>query len=407
MPIADMLTHSPPIPLIIDCYSQDDNVDSVVEEELTLALEQRDPVCRIRLGLPAPGLQRLLMTIDGEYPILEFMSVGTRMEAGMALILPESLHAPQLRHLLLFNVVIPTGSRFLVPSMGLVTFFLSSQYTSTYTDFRLPVLIQWLSSMRQLETLVIDFACLVPNHYVEKQLMYTPITTQVTLPNLRRLVFQGVTAYLDALICRITAPSLEKLGIYFFEPPTLSAPRLLQFINTTEKLKSSSAKFQFFNKEVVLIAYPREKARTYGLTILIRCVHLDQQVSSVAPILDALSRKVSVVEHLTFEHELHSHSSEEHNEVDSTEWRRLLWPFTNSLHRPWVRWGALSLPSTARQRTPFGAVIRAAGTQIPGSGDVDNAFTSFTDARQNIGRPITLARTPESSSFSAPVVTSE
>jgi hypothetical protein len=35
------------------------------------------------------------------------------------------------------------------------------------------------------------------------------------------------------------------------------------------------------------------------------------------------------VEHLTFEHEVHGRSSEEHNEVDHTEWRYLLRSFSN------------------------------------------------------------------------------
>jgi hypothetical protein len=44
-----------------------------------------------------------------------------------------------------------------------------------------------------------------------------------------------------------------------------------------------------------------------------------------------------------------------------------------------------------------------------GSGDVSDAFTSFIDARQNAGHPVTLARSPgtsESSSSSALVITS-
>jgi len=35
------------------------------------------------------------------------------------------------------------------------------------------------------------------------------------------------------------------------------------------------------------------------------------------------------VEHLTLEHEVHSRSSEEHNEADPAEWRKLLGSFSN------------------------------------------------------------------------------
>ena len=37
----------------------------------------------------------------------------------------------------------------------------------------------------------------------------------------------------------------------------------------------------------------------------------------------------SAVEHLTLEHEVHSQSSEEHNDVDRIEWRKLLRSFSN------------------------------------------------------------------------------
>jgi hypothetical protein len=63
---------------------------------LTLALEQpqqRDRVCRIRLWMPGLGLQKLLMAIDGEYPVLEYMIMGAQTEAGTALMLPETLQA--------------------------------------------------------------------------------------------------------------------------------------------------------------------------------------------------------------------------------------------------------------------------------------------------------------------------
>jgi hypothetical protein len=67
----------------------------------------------------------------------------------------------------------------------------------------------------------------------------------------------------------------------------------------------------------------------YALGIVVDCCHLDWQVSSMAQISNSLSQMFSAVEHLTLEHEVHSQSSEEHNEVDRTEWRKLLRPFSN------------------------------------------------------------------------------
>ena len=49
----------------------------------------------------------------------------------------------------------------------------------------------------------------------------------------------------------------------------------------------------------------------------------------MAHISNALSQGFSAVEHLTLEHEVHSQSSEEHNDVDRIEWRNFLEPFSN------------------------------------------------------------------------------
>jgi hypothetical protein len=65
--------------------------------------------------------------------------------------------------------------------------------------------------MPQLETLGIIFSFPVPNRDIERQLSHTQITTPISLPNLHRFSFQGVSTYLEVLVRRITAPRLKKL----------------------------------------------------------------------------------------------------------------------------------------------------------------------------------------------------
>ena len=119
------------------------------------------------------------------------------------------------------------------------------------------------------------------------------------------------------------------LLIDFYNQLTFFAPHLLQFLNASENLRFGSAKFGFFSDGVDVTVYPREGAEMYGLGLAVLCWHLDWQVSSMAQIINSLSQVFSAVEHLTFVHYEHNLSSEEHNEVDSTEWRRLLRLFGN------------------------------------------------------------------------------
>ena len=103
--------------------------------------------------------------------------------------------------------------------------------------------------MPQLEILEIVFAFPVPNRDVERQLIRsTPITTQITLPNLSLFWFRGASAYLEAVVCRITAPRLETLHIRFFKQLTFSIPLLVQFMNTTENLRFNNAAIRFQDK---------------------------------------------------------------------------------------------------------------------------------------------------------------
>ena len=206
-PVADILAHSPPFPLIIDYPDEDRDITAEDEEGILRALEQRDRVRRIRFRMSIPKLQMLILAIDEEYPLLEYLIMRPPTDESVALMLPETLQAPHLRHLALNGFVLPIGSRLLTTAVGLVTLALSVGHSSAY--FPPNILLRWLSSMPQLETLMITFLFPVPNRDVERQLMHRPIITQVTLPNLRCFAFQGDSAYMEAVVHRITSPRLE------------------------------------------------------------------------------------------------------------------------------------------------------------------------------------------------------
>ena len=386
-----MLAHSPSLPLVID-FNDHRDLTAEDEEGMMLVLEERDRVCRVRLQIPVPNLRKLIIAIDGEYPVLEYLIFGpSTYDSHMALMLPETLQAPHLRHLALEGFVFPRGSRFLTTATNLVTLALGMNNSSTY--FQPSILLQWLSFMPQLETLAIALLFPVPNRDVEKQLVHTPITTHLTLPNLRSLWFHGVSAYMEAIVRRINTPHLDTLGVKFFKQLTFPIPHLLQFVNTTENLKFDSARFEFFREEVSVEFYFSEDPKTIALSVFVYCWHLDWQVSSVAQIFNLPSQLFSLVEHLILDHSVHSFSSEEHNEVDPTEWHKLLRSFsnvktfhiTNGLVEELSRCLRLDDGDLSLELLP-----ELEELTYSGSGDDGDAFKSFIDARQNAGRPVTL-----------------
>jgi hypothetical protein len=230
-----------------------------------LALEQRHRVRHIRLQLPAQNMQKLVMAIGEEFPILEYLILGPPPDDSdnTALMLPETLQAPNLHHLTLEVFVCTMGPRLHPTAASLVT--LSLRMNRQFAYFQPDVLLQLISSMPQLEDLEIAFTFPVPNRDVERHLTHTPITTHIMLPSLRLFWFRGVSAYLEAVVCRITTPRLENLQIEFFEQLTFSVPRLSQILNTTESLRFDEAVIIFGDKLVDVVLLP--KALTLDLTM--------------------------------------------------------------------------------------------------------------------------------------------
>jgi hypothetical protein len=388
-PVADMLAHSPPLPLFID-YSKENKDTTENEEDAILALMQRDRIRRVRLVTPVSSLPKLIAAMDEEYPVLEYLIIGTPFEDKRTiLILPEALQAPNLRHLTLIGFTLPIGSRLLTTAVGLVTLHLVMNDQSAY--FRLNALLHWLSFMPQLETLAISFYSAVPNRDIERQLTITPIITPVTLPNLHHFSFRGVSASLEALVHWITAPRLEELDIIFSNQFTFSIPRFVQFSNALENLRFDSVRFWFYNERVYLQVYLRGEIEMNALIINVVCCHLDWQVSAVAQISNSFSQLFFEVEHLAFVHETHSRSSEEHNVVDRTEWRKLLRPFSN-VKILQIGDGLVEQLSRCLEledgELPLDLLPKLQELVYPGSDNTDDTFASFVNARQNADLPV-------------------
>ena len=402
-PVADMLAHSPHLPLAVDYYqTRDMTTDD--EEGIIFALKQRERVLRVRLYAPVTSLQKFITAMDDEYPILKFLLIQLPNEdESTILIIPETLQAPHLRSLNLIGFALPIGCPLLTTAVGLVTLSLWMIHPSTY--FQPNTLLQCISLMPQLEMLGIRFDFPIYSRDVERQLTQTPIIAHVTLPNLHHFGFRGVPTYLEALVHRMTTPRLDTLLVDFLNQLTFSVPHLLQFVNAAENLRFGSADFHFFAKGGNVWVYPREEAEmpVFGINVL--CWHLDWQVSSMAQIINSLSQVFSAVEHLTLDHDEHDQSSEEHNEVDRTEWRRLLRPF-NNVKTLRIEDGLVEDFSRCLQLEdgdlPLEVLPELQELTYPGSGNIGDGFASFADARRNAGRPITSVRDSSNQHSSKP-----
>jgi hypothetical protein len=154
-----VLAHSPPLLLDPDYYGGNVEIATKDEEGAILALKQYNQVRRVCLQLLVTSLQKLIVAMEVEYPILEHLIISRPLEDNTSIFqFPETPQASNLRRLYLVGFSFPMGSRLLTTAVGLVTLILDMCHPSTY--FYPNILLRWLSFMPQLETLIVEMYAL-------------------------------------------------------------------------------------------------------------------------------------------------------------------------------------------------------------------------------------------------------
>jgi len=384
-----MLAHSP-LPLIIDHDDENQDLTAEDEEGMMFAIQHRDRIRRIYLKMPVPSLQKIITVMDDQFPMLEYLIITPPTKHDARLILPSTFEAPQLSHLVLNHFASPIGSLLLTTAVSLVT--LSLQRVHPWTNLYPNHFFQALSLLPRLQDLAMSFSSPVPNREIERHMLRMPNITHATLPNLLSFDFRGASAYLEAFLSCMNAPLLEMLNVSFFNQLSFSVPHLLQFVMTTENLRASSVRFLFHREAVTVLMHLSAPAPRHTLSIDVGCDHLDWQVSSMAQIFNVLGPLFSAVVGLTLDYRSHTLSSEWHNQVDPTQWRKLLGSFRNvetlRVHDGLV--GELSRCLALDGEPPW-EILPELKTLVCPMGSRDNeTFATFVYDRDGAGLPIDL-----------------
>jgi hypothetical protein len=358
------------------------------ERGIMLALKHRDRVRRIDLRISVPSMQKIIQAMDDEFPILEYLYIAPPTVHNARLALPTTFGAPQLNYLLL-NHFSSIGSPLLTTAVNLVRLVLRWIHPSTnlYPNH----MLQLLSLLPRLQNLTLVFSSPIPNGEIEGHILHAPNITYTTLPHLRFFDFGGVSAYLEALLSRMNAPLLKMLGVFFLNQLSFSLPHLGQFVKTAENIRANRVQFLFYHKAVVVYMYSSMSASEYTLYLCVGCNHLDWQVSPMAQIFKVLNPLCSAVD-LTLDYRSHTLSSEWHNQVDQTQWRKLLGSFryvqTLRVHDGLV--GEVSR-CLALDGEPASEILPELKTLVCPIGSCDNKrFGGFVHDREVAGLPIDL-----------------
>jgi hypothetical protein len=388
-----MLAHSPPFPLIVDHDYESHELAAEDEEGTILALQHRDRVARVNLRLPVTSLQKLITALDGEFPMLEYLYIAPPAKHDTLLTLPAMFRAPQLRLFILGFFSSPIGSPLLVTAVNLAALAVRFMQPSTYPHPN--DLLQPLSLLHNLETLEFGFCFPVSKREVERRLSHAPTLDHVTFPNLHWFSYWGVSAYLEALLPHVAAPLLEKFRVHFFNQPSFSVPRLLQFMAPMESFKFRGVRLLFYHEAVAMFVDLGTGIEDCFMQVL--CSHLDWQVSSMAQIFNVLGPLFSTVTEVNLDYRAHTSSSRAHDQADRALWRELFGSFghvkTLRVHRGLV--GELSrflLRSDGESESLPGLFPDLKEIICPHGSVDDETFAAFIREREAAGRPLKIDR---------------
>jgi len=390
--VADMLAHSPPLPLVIDHIHNVRSITAEDEEGILIAFKHRDRLRHIQLQAWDPLWEGLFAANDDSerLPRLEYLYIEPLLAPDSNWSLPSTLRAPRLRHLTLHYFAFPIGSPLLA---HLVTLELYWIYPSA--NFGPNELLQQLSLMPHLETLRIRFQEPFSDQGVEGQLLQIPLSTHVTLPNLRSFLFDGPLVYMKLVLPRITAPLLKDAEITPFD---LDFPIyfVLQFMCKTEKPRFRGVRVTTFDLSAAVTMYPHEGTGFPALCIEDSYRRRVDGLVSVLQRLREMGPVFSEVEFLTLEDEISLERDQESSIPSRTDWHELL-GFFNTVRSLHVAGGDLIeglsrslLPED--QESAIGVLPDLRVLSCPKGSRVGKSCRSFIDVRRDAGHPVTLAR---------------
>jgi F-box-like len=326
-PVKDTLDVWPALPLIVSGGMDFTGTDNVIA-----ALGQSNRVSQVDLSLGGSKLENVLAAMQVPFP--ELTDLGLFSHVSMVLVIPDSFlggSAPRLRRFALCSIPFPGLPKLLSSANNLVDLTLfnipHSGYISVISPEEMVALLSLLSSLEELR-LGFEF----PQSRPDRESPSVPPPNRSILPALRKLIFQGVTEYLEDLVTFIDAPQLNNWNVIFYQID-FDCPRLAQFINCTPGLGArdeADVQFDSISASVKLRYQTPKTARGfYDFQIMSsrRGLEPDQQLSSVAQFCNFSLHTLSTVEDLYIEY----HSSQrdwKNDAIENALWLRVLLPFT-------------------------------------------------------------------------------
>jgi hypothetical protein len=199
------------------------------------ALKHNNRVSKIKLRVGDLELCRLLAKMQEPFPTLECLDIQLKdPSASASTVIPDSFlggSAPLLVHLDLLGIPFPGLQKLLLSTNHLVDLHLWDIPQAPYISPE--VMAASLSAMKHLQSLHMGIRS---RQVYERSI---PVT-RIVLPALKHLKLKCTGDYLEDLVARLDAPSLESMGIFYPSPSDVfDFSELPRFISRTKVFEMS------------------------------------------------------------------------------------------------------------------------------------------------------------------------
>jgi hypothetical protein len=219
---------------------------------IVAALELKDRVHQISFwNYPSPRLERIAAAMLGSFPALSSLDITSTDETVPDAVFPEAFlggSAPRLRSCFLMGLPFPGIQRLLLSAHHLVSLTLRDVPHSGYISPGL--IVTCLSALPNLKQLWLGFSSResIPDQSSQPPPPHTP----AVLPTLTDFVFEGAAEYVEDLLPRISTPSLYDVHVYlFYLPVEFDTPQLHNFLARSHIFESWSGAVVEFDDEDV------------------------------------------------------------------------------------------------------------------------------------------------------------
>ncbi|KAI0270396.1 hypothetical protein BC834DRAFT_967198 [Gloeopeniophorella convolvens] len=303
-PVKEMLTHSPPLPIVMNYIY---NTLSPLDEVGALfSLQYSSRIREIRLvRIPDSSLQKLVEAMDKPFPTLETLVIETLSDTGRLVLPPLFLggHAPKIRCLTLDGFDIP--GQLLSSTRGLSTLWL--ERVPSDANLNPETLLSRLHGMPHLEEFSVSFCTA----------KYAP-TAGNELPR----------TYLERLLAGIEVPSVKQLSVTLSKENLFVIPHLSRLMEYARGLECPVSRVSFSESTVSIDIRSRGQfICSTPYSVQVSCRWLDQQVSVMEQICTQLATTLCIVEELDLTFYLDELPRGWVGEISPGRWRSLLQPF--------------------------------------------------------------------------------